>query len=73
VGGCTDGDAQLQLKVETDVKAVGQPPQLKPPEEFLPDTDKPAGIADALDRFGIPRGKPDGGTALPLTPEDDEG
>ena len=67
------GEAQLQLRVDSEVKGIGASPALQPPADFLPDVNKPAGIADALDRFGLPRGgKSDAGTASP-TSEDDEG
>ncbi len=66
-------EASLQLKLESEVRRIGVPPKLARPAAFLLDGDKPVGIADALDRFGIPRGeKSDAGTASP-TPEDDEG
>ncbi|MDY7229265.1 hypothetical protein [Hyalangium rubrum] len=49
--------AELRMSMESALTEIGQDPQLKPPENFLPDADKPEGIADALDRFGIPRSK----------------
>ncbi|ADO70004.1 hypothetical protein [Stigmatella aurantiaca] len=66
--------AELRMSLNSDLSGIGQDPQLKPPENFLPDADKPQGIADALDRFGIPRNKADGGTAGaagPAEPEDE--
>jgi hypothetical protein len=67
--------ADLRMSLESSLTEIGQDPQLKPPENFLPDADKPEGIADALDRFGIPRGKStDGGVppaAEPPDPEDE--
>jgi hypothetical protein len=54
--------AVLRLKVESTVTGVGKPPGLKVPEDALPDADKPVGIAEAMDRFGIPRQGPDAGT-----------
>jgi len=55
--------AQLHVVLDQRIKDVGKPITLKAPEGHLPDVDKPEGIADALDRFGIPRkGAPDGGT-----------
>jgi hypothetical protein len=48
---------------------------LKPPPDFLPDQDKPSGIADALDRFGIPRTGRDAGVtkaSAEAPPPDDE-
>jgi len=54
--------AQLHVVLDQRIKDVGKPLALQPPEGSLPDADKPEGIADALDRFGIPRkGTPDGG------------
>lgn len=47
-------DVTVQLTVETGVTDVGKDPAIKPPSEFLPDADKPSGIAAALERFGIP-------------------
>ncbi|MCU0700464.1 MAG: hypothetical protein MUC96_28475 [Myxococcaceae bacterium] len=68
------GDAELRLSLETSLSNIGQPPALKVPEDFLPDEDKPQGIAAALKRFGIERG--DGGTPMPVggapEPRDDE-
>jgi hypothetical protein len=67
--------AVLRLKVESAVTGVGKPPGLKVPEDALPDADKPVGIADAMDRFGVPRVKPDAGTpdggGAPEEPPDD--
>jgi len=37
------------------IKDVGKAIDIKSPEGHLPDADKPEGIADALDRFGIQR------------------
>jgi hypothetical protein len=42
---------------------------IKPPTDFLPDEDKPDGIAAALVRFGIARKGSDAGVA---EPEDDD-
>jgi len=48
--------AELQLALESTLTDIGADPALKAPKDFLPDADKPLGIAAALDRFGIPRG-----------------
>jgi len=62
--------AALRVMLEQKVTRIGQPLELKPPPGALPDVDKPLGIADALDRFGIPRGgKADAG----VEPDDDDG
>lgn len=50
--------AELRLTLESALSELGKDPRLKPPEDFLPDADKPQGIADALDHFGIPRNQP---------------
>ena len=72
------GAAELRMVLESALSEIGQDPRLQPPENFLPDADKPQGIADALDRFGIPRNKPEGatgpGAAQPADePADEEG
>jgi hypothetical protein len=62
--------ATLRVTLEQKVTRIGQPLQLKVPPGALPDVDKPQGIADALDRFGIPRGgKADAGVET----DDDDG
>lgn len=66
------GVATLTLTLDEALTEIGRPPELKAPEKFLPDEDKPEGIAAALKRFGIERG--DAGTALPggaAEPEDE--
>ncbi len=57
------GNAELRLTLDSKLTDIGVVPALKAPEDFLPDEDKPQGIAAALKRFGIERG--DGG--MPLT------
>ncbi len=71
----TSETADLRISVEASLSAIGQDPKLQPPEKFLPDADKPEGIADALDRFGIPRAKSgtDGGVTPQADPEDEDG
>lgn len=66
--------ANLRLVVTSNVTDIGKDPALTAPKEFLPDVDKPQGIADALDQFGITRGGgADGGVSLGMDgPEDDE-
>ncbi len=67
------GNAKLRLTLDSSLSDIGKDPGLRPPDVFLPDQDKPLGIADALDKFGIPRGgKPDAGVA-PGVPEDEQG
>jgi hypothetical protein len=47
--------AQLHVVLDERIKDVGKTIAVQPPEGYLPDADKPEGIADALDRFGIQR------------------
>ncbi|HEY1905774.1 MAG TPA: hypothetical protein VGG91_07015, partial [Myxococcaceae bacterium] len=47
--------AQLRVVLDERIKDVGKDIAIKVPEGHLPDADKPEGIADALDRFGIQR------------------
>jgi hypothetical protein len=57
--------AELSISLDSAMTEIGVNPGLKPPKDFLPDADKPAGIAAALDRFGIRHGNirsADGGT-----------
>ncbi|WP_186001727.1 MULTISPECIES: hypothetical protein [Corallococcus] len=57
--------AELRMTLESSLTEIGRDPQLQPPQDFLPDADKPQGIADALDHFGIPRGKAGDSPAAP--------
>ncbi|MBK7862795.1 MAG: hypothetical protein IPJ65_30140 [Archangiaceae bacterium] len=57
------GTADLWLVLKSSLSDIGVDPRLKAPAEFLPDQDKPLGIATALERFGVPRAGADGGTA----------
>ena len=62
--------AALRVQLEQRISRIGQSPSLKAPAGALPDVDKPLGIADALDRFGMPRGgRPDAGAET----DDDDG
>lgn len=71
--------AELRMTLESALSEVGQDPKLQPPQDFLPDADKPQGIADALDAFGIERKKPEDadkdkpGTEAPPESEEEEG
>ncbi|MBI3181745.1 MAG: hypothetical protein HYZ28_06345 [Myxococcales bacterium] len=66
------GVAELRMVVDCSLTEVGREAALAPPKEFLPDEDKPQGIADALDRFGIPRVRSDAGTGAEEVRPDDE-
>lgn len=72
LGVASDGgeSADLWLVLDSSITNIGVEPKLDPPTEFLPDQDKPLGIAAALERFGIVRAGADGGTAA--TGLDDE-
>jgi len=66
-------DVTVQLAVETGVTDVGKDPAIKPPPEFLPDADKPLGIAAALDRFGIPhKARPGADAGVEAEPAEEE-
>ncbi|MCP3138890.1 hypothetical protein [Pyxidicoccus xibeiensis] len=71
--------AELRMTLESALTELGNDPKLQPPQDFLPDADKPQGIADALDAFGIERKKPEGAEKdkpaqdAPPEPEDEEG
>lgn len=56
------GDAELRLQLSSVMTDIGKDPKLAAPKDALPDEDKPAGIAAAYERFGVPRGTPDAGT-----------
>lgn len=64
-------DAVLRMGVDVAVTNIGKDPALKAPTEFLPDQDKPKGIQDALERFGL-AAKPDAGTPGAALPDDEE-
>ncbi len=61
--------AELKLTLDSNITGVGQAVAIAAPKEFLPDQDKPKGIADALERFGMAKSK-DG--AADDEPDDDE-
>ncbi len=67
-------ESELHLVVESNLTGIGKPPAIEAPKDFLPDEDKPDGIAAALLRMGIERKSPDAGVAgpgAPGEPEDD--
>ncbi|MFL5321614.1 MAG: hypothetical protein ACJ790_18270 [Myxococcaceae bacterium] len=64
-------DAVLRMTVDAAVTKIGVDPNLKAPPDFLKDEDKPKGIADALERFGIVK-KADGGTSAGEPAEDED-
>jgi hypothetical protein len=69
-----DTESELHLVVESALTNIGKTPALEAPKEFLPDEDKPDGIAAALTRFGIERKTADAGvsgTGGPGEPDDD--
>lgn len=45
--------AELKLTVDAAITAIGKEQKLEAPKEFLPDQDKPQGIEDALEKFGV--------------------
>ncbi len=54
-------EAELHLVLDTRMSDLGQAPSIEVPKDFLPDEDKPLGIAAALQRFGIERASADAG------------
>ena len=67
-----EAESELHLVVESNLTNIGKSPLIEAPKEFLPDEDKPDGIAAALVKMGIERKKPtDAGTAAPGEPDDD--
>ncbi len=65
------GDAELHLVIESNLTGIGRAPVIVTPKEFLPDEDKPDGVAAALARFGIERKRADAG--VPAAEPQDEG
>lgn len=63
-------DADLRVTLDAFLSDIGKPVALAPPKDFLPDEDKPDGVAAALARVGMER-KADGGvTTGPELPDD---
>lgn len=64
-------EADLHLTLNEALHHIGQDVRVDAPKDFLPDEDKPEGIADALDRFGIQReGKRQDAAASDDQPDD---
>jgi hypothetical protein len=61
--------AEFRMAVESSLTDIGAHLPLKLPEHFLPDEDKPQGIASVLDRFGL--GQRDAGLQAEERPDDD--
>lgn len=68
-----EGDSELHLVVELSLSGIGKPPLIEAPKDFLPDEDKPDGIAAALLRMGIQRKSTDGGVSGPLDADEGPG
>lgn len=66
-------EAELRLALDSTMSDIGKDPRLEVPKDFLPDEDKPEGIAAALKRFGIERAGVDGGVAAGGADLPDEG
>lgn len=68
-----DDFATLVLKIESQLEPLADKPKIAAPDDYLPDQDRPEGVAAALARFEIERA--DGGTpteAKPKAPDGDE-
>lgn len=60
----------LSTSLSAEISEIGKDSLLRAPKDFLPDGDKPNGIADALERFGYATSrKPDGGVSEEPTDE----
>jgi len=66
-----EGDVALHMLLDAKVSDIGKEPGLRTPSDALPDVDKPEGIADALDRFGIPRAGKHADAGVDEAPEDE--
>jgi hypothetical protein len=73
VEGGAEPASELHLSLKVTMSQIGTPVVLAVPTDALPDEDKPAGIAAALERFGIERTVPDGGVRKPVARPNDEG
>ena len=62
-------ESELRLVVDSSLGGIGKLPAIEAPKQFLPDEDKPDGIAAALVRFGIERKSADGGVPGPGGPD----
>ncbi|MCL2178594.1 MAG: hypothetical protein FWC18_03850 [Cystobacterineae bacterium] len=51
--GAGEASSTVNIRVATQVDEIGKSPKLGIPEAFIPDGDKPQGIAAALERFGL--------------------
>jgi hypothetical protein len=74
VKGLADGgapDADLRITIDATRADVGKTLPITAPPAFLPDEDKPDGVAAAMARFGLSH-KGDAGALLPEVPEDAE-
>lgn len=68
----TDSESELHLVVESNLSHIGRSAPIEAPKEFLPDEDKPDGIAAALARMGIERKVTDAGVPNFGSPPDTE-
>ncbi len=65
------GDTELHLTVDTALSDLGKSASFEVPKDFMPDEDKPDGVAAALSRYGLERKGSDAGTPTVETPDDD--
>ncbi|MGC4123051.1 MAG: hypothetical protein QM765_52475 [Myxococcales bacterium] len=70
-GNETDDFATLTLKIESELKPV-EKVEIAAPAEFLPDQDRPAGVAAALERFDMRKADAGAGEAKPKPSDGDE-
>ncbi|MBI5548520.1 MAG: hypothetical protein HY901_31950 [Deltaproteobacteria bacterium] len=65
-------EARLVLKIQTELKPSAEPIAIAAPESFLPDQDRPTGIAAALERFDMKRADAGVASGAPSKPADAE-
>ncbi len=67
------GDTELRITIDTALSDIGKNVTIDLPKDFMPDEDKPDGVAAALTRFGLSRKNVDGGVpAAAADPTEDE-
>jgi hypothetical protein len=66
------GDTELRITIDTALSDVGKAVAIDLPKDFMPDEDKPDGVAAALTRFGLSRKNVDGGVPAAAEVPDEE-
>jgi predicted GNAT family acetyltransferase len=66
-----EATSKVHIHLATRMENIGQNPQLKIPDTFIPDEDKPQGIAAALERFGLGRKTRTEADSAPVPPDEE--